>query len=108
MSSHGPKQALFEQFALIARTLGHPHRLDLLEQLAQGERTVEQLADKTGLSITAARTTGPVAHAKWGRVVMISPRAAPKGYGFLDTLAHELSHLAQTRASKDLAPLWLQ
>jgi len=54
MSSNGPKQALFEQFALIARTLGHPHRLDLLEQLAQGERTVEQLADKTGLSIANA------------------------------------------------------
>lgn len=54
MSSNGPKQALFEQFALIARTLGHPHRLDLLEQLAQGERTVEQLADKAGLSIANA------------------------------------------------------
>lgn len=54
MSSNGPKQALFEQFALIARTLGHPHRLDLLEQLAQGERTVEQLADKIGLSIANA------------------------------------------------------
>lgn len=54
MSSNGPKQALFEQFALIAKTLGHPHRLDLLEQLAQGERTVEQLADKTGLSIANA------------------------------------------------------
>ena len=54
MSSNGPKQALFEQFALIARTLGHPHRLDLLEQLAQGERTVEQLAGKIGLSIANA------------------------------------------------------
>jgi ArsR family transcriptional regulator len=54
VSRNGPKQALFEQFALVAKTLGHPHRLELLEQLAQGERTVEQLADKTRLSVANA------------------------------------------------------
>jgi rhodanese-related sulfurtransferase/DNA-binding transcriptional ArsR family regulator len=54
VSGKGPKQALFEQFALVAKTLGHPHRLELLEQLAQGERTVEQLADKTDLSVANA------------------------------------------------------
>ncbi len=54
MSGKGPKQALFEQFALVAKTLGHAHRLELLEQLAQGERTVEQLASKTGLSVANA------------------------------------------------------
>jgi hypothetical protein len=66
------------------------------------------LAAMTGLPIEAARTTGTIAIAKWGRVVMVSPRGAPRGYSYLDTLAHELSHLAQTRASKDRAPLWLQ
>lgn len=54
MSSQGPKQALFAQFAAIAKTLGHAHRLELLEQLAQGERSVEVLADRTGLSIANA------------------------------------------------------
>jgi rhodanese-related sulfurtransferase/predicted transcriptional regulator len=54
VSGNGPKQALFEQFALVAKTLGHPHRLELLEQLAQGERTVEQLADRTDLSVANA------------------------------------------------------
>ena len=44
MSTLGPKQALFAQFAAIAKTLGHGHRLELLEQLAQGERTAEILA----------------------------------------------------------------
>jgi ArsR family transcriptional regulator len=47
----GPKQALFAQFAIVAKTLAHPHRLELLEQLAQGERRVEVLAEKTGLSV---------------------------------------------------------
>ncbi len=54
MSSQGPKQALFAQFAAVAKTLGHAHRLELLEQLAQGERSVEVLADRTGLSVANA------------------------------------------------------
>lgn len=54
MSTPGPKQLLFSQFAAIAKTLGHGHRLELLEQLAQGERSVELLADRTGLSIANA------------------------------------------------------
>lgn len=54
MSSQGPKQALFAQFAAVAKTLGHAHRLELLEQLAQGERSVEILAQRTGLAIANA------------------------------------------------------
>jgi ArsR family transcriptional regulator len=53
-SDKGPKQVLFAQFASVAKTLGHPHRLELLEQLAQGERTVETLAQRTRLSIANA------------------------------------------------------
>jgi ArsR family transcriptional regulator len=54
MSKQSPKQALFAQFALIAKVFGHPHRLELLEQVAQGERSVEVLADRTGLSVANA------------------------------------------------------
>ena len=39
---------------MVAKTLGHAHRLELLEQLAQGERSVEVLAQRTGLSIANA------------------------------------------------------
>jgi len=49
-----PKQALFAQFAAVAKTLGHAHRLDLLEQVAQGERSVDVLARRIGLSIANA------------------------------------------------------
>src|SRR5262245_32202011 len=52
--STSPKHLLFEQFAAIAKTLGHAHRLELVEQLAQGERSVEVLAARTGLSIANA------------------------------------------------------
>ena len=54
MKRQNPKQALFAQFAAVAKTLGHAHRLDLLEQVAQGERSVEILAERTGLSIANA------------------------------------------------------
>ncbi len=54
MSTLGPRQALFAQFAVVAKTLGHARRLELLEQLAQGERSVEALADRAGLSVANA------------------------------------------------------
>ena len=54
MSRQGPKQQLFEQFALIAKTLGHAHRLALVEHLAQGEQSVDVLAQKAGLSVANA------------------------------------------------------
>jgi ArsR family transcriptional regulator len=76
MSSKGPKQALFAQFAAVAKTLGHTHRLELLEQLAQGERSVEVLAQRTGLSIANAsqhlqhmRRAGVVANRRDGKFV---------------------------------------
>lgn len=48
------KKQLFEQFAELARVLGHAHRLELLEHASQGERSVERLAQLTGLSVANA------------------------------------------------------
>jgi rhodanese-related sulfurtransferase len=53
-SSENPKRAMFEQFAALARTIGSAHRLELLELLAQTERSVEQLAGLSGLTIANA------------------------------------------------------
>ena len=50
-NTQGPKQALFEHLAAIARALGHASRLELLDYLAQGERSVEDLARVAGLSV---------------------------------------------------------
>ena len=50
-SSPEPKQALFEQLAVIARALGSAARLELLDFLAQGGRNVDELAQATGLSV---------------------------------------------------------
>jgi rhodanese-related sulfurtransferase/DNA-binding transcriptional ArsR family regulator len=48
------KIQIFEQFAELARVLGHAHRLELIEFVSQGERSVERLAQLTGLSIANA------------------------------------------------------
>lgn len=53
-SSESPKQTLFAQFAAVAKAVAHPHRLAMIEQLAQGERSVELLADRVHLSIANA------------------------------------------------------
>lgn len=45
-----PKRRLLAQFAAVARALGHEHRLELLEVLAQAERSVETLAARSGQS----------------------------------------------------------
>ena len=50
-SGPGPKQQLYLQFAEMAKALGHAHRLEILELLAQGERSVESLAERAGLMI---------------------------------------------------------
>lgn len=54
MSSEGPKQAIFASLAEIAQALGHPHRLELLEHLGQGECSVEELAARASLSFANA------------------------------------------------------
>ena len=48
------KDQLYEQFARIGKALSNPHRLEILELLAQGERTVEDLASEASLPIANA------------------------------------------------------
>jgi ArsR family transcriptional regulator len=45
---------MFEHLAAVARSLGSAHRLELLELLAQTERSVEELANLSGLTIANA------------------------------------------------------
>lgn len=76
MSSENPKRALFTQFATVAKAVAHPHRLELLEQLAQGERNVEVLAERVRISSANAsqhlqhmRSAGLIAARREGKFV---------------------------------------
>src|SRR4051812_26332738 len=48
------KSALFEEFARVGKALASGKRLELLDLLAQGERTVDALARAAGLGLTTA------------------------------------------------------
>ena len=51
MSSNSFKHDLFAQFARVGKALSAGNRLELLEFLAQGERSVEDLANIAGLTV---------------------------------------------------------
>jgi ArsR family transcriptional regulator len=99
--SISPKLALLEEYALVARALSAPARLSLLEQLAQGERGVEALADKTGLTIANCsqhlqqlRRAALVASRRDGKAVI---------YRLTDTQTLQLMDLLRVVAERNLA-----
>ncbi|PKP68844.1 MAG: ArsR family transcriptional regulator [Alphaproteobacteria bacterium HGW-Alphaproteobacteria-4] len=99
--SISPKAALLEEYALVARALSAPARLMLLEQIAQGERGVEALADKTGLTIAnasqhlqALRRAGLVASRRDGKSVI---------YRLSDARTLALMDLIRVVAERNLA-----
>lgn len=49
MPQFNPKQAVFATLADIAQAIGHPNRLELLDYLAQGQRSVEALSILSGM-----------------------------------------------------------
>ena len=51
MSGSHFKHDLFTQFARVGKALGNGNRLELLEYLAQGERSVDELSKVSGLTI---------------------------------------------------------
>jgi len=51
MSSSGFKHDLFAQFARVGKALSNGNRLELLEYIAQGERSVDELAKVSGLTV---------------------------------------------------------
>jgi tetratricopeptide (TPR) repeat protein len=99
---------------------------DALEALARADRAIETfldihlpspirleiypsaraLAQVSSLTLEHIETTGTVALCKWNRLMIASPRSLLYGYPWLDTINHELVHLALTYASKNRAPVW--
>lgn len=68
MSTTNFKHDLFAQFALVAKAMGNANRLELLEFLAQGERSVDALATVSGLSI--ANTSQHLQHLRQSGLVL--------------------------------------
>ena len=56
------KTALYEEFARVGKALASPRRLELLDLLAQGQRSVEDLAAQAGLGLTSCSAHLQVLH----------------------------------------------
>ena len=67
MSSSDFKRDLFTQFARVGKALSNANRLELLEFLAQGERSVDELAKVSGL--TVANTSQHLQHLRQAGLV---------------------------------------
>ncbi|GAB4100798.1 metalloregulator ArsR/SmtB family transcription factor [Sinomonas halotolerans] len=98
MGDRADKAALFEEFARVGKALGNGKRLELLDLLAQGERSVEALAAAAGLGLSTAsahlqtlRQAGLVATRREGTRIFygIAGPDVLRLFGLLRTVAQE-------------------
>lgn len=102
------KDSIFEQFARVAAAFGSPKRVEIVDLLAQGERTVESIASATGMTMAntsrhlqVLRNAGMVASRREGLYVTyrVADGSVVAGYRGLRTLAEsrvsEIGRLAE-------------
>jgi len=95
------KKQLFEQFARVGKALASGHRLELLEFLAQGERSVEVLADVSGLSV--ANTSQHLQHLRRVGLVTADKRGLHVHYRLADPAVSDLLAAMEKIAERQFA-----
>lgn len=63
--------------------------------------------DASTLTRENIETSGTIALCKYNRLMFTSPRVLLRGYGWLETIAHEYVHYVVSRSSKNKVPIWL-
>jgi rhodanese-related sulfurtransferase len=97
------KNRLYSQYARIGRALGNPHRLEVLELLAQSERTVESLARELRLSM--ANTSQHLQVLRGAGLVETRREGLFIHYRLADDAVMPLSAALRTVAERRLAEL---
>jgi rhodanese-related sulfurtransferase/predicted transcriptional regulator len=97
------KNSLYGQFARIGKALSSPHRLEILELLAQGERTVDSLATEVGLSL--ANTSQHLQALRQAALVESRKEGLFVWYRLSDPAVYELCTAIRTVAERQLADL---
>jgi rhodanese-related sulfurtransferase/predicted transcriptional regulator len=95
------KNRLYEQLARLGKALSSPHRLEILELLAQGERTVESLATELELSI--ANVSQHLQALKQAALVERRKQGLFVHYRLADPEVFELSKVMRSVAERRLA-----
>ena len=101
MSSREIKDQLYEQFARVGKVTGHPKRLELLDLLCQGERTVEELARVVDLKLTTASAQLKVL--REARLVAVRREGKHVYYGIADDSVCRLLQIVQEVARSQLS-----
>src|SRR5688500_7523684 len=97
------KSRLYRQFARSGKAWSSPHRLELLELLAQGERTVDSLATEIGLSL--ANTSQHLQTLRHATLVETRKEGLFVFYRLSDPSVFALSKAIRTVAERQLADL---
>jgi rhodanese-related sulfurtransferase len=97
------KERLYAQFARLGKALSSPQRLELLELLAQGERTVDSLAQETSLSL--ANVSQHLKALRGACLVESRKQGLFVWYRLADPIVFELSRTLRTVAERRLAEL---
>jgi len=95
------KNAIYEEFARIGKAVSSPKRLELLDLLCQGERTVESLATETELSVANASQHLQVLRA--ARLIEGSKEGLYVTYRIADPAVGEFVRSIRVLAEKQLA-----
>ncbi len=103
MPSDPFKKDLFAHFALVGKSLSNGNRLELLEFLAQGERTVDELAKISGLSV--ANTSQHLQGLRRSGLVKSRPEGQKSYYRLSDYSVVELLALVRKIAEENLAEI---
>ncbi len=102
------KDGIFGQLARVGAAFGSPKRVEIIDLLAQGERSVESIATATGMSVANTsrhlgilRTSGLVTSRRYGlfSVYRVADASVVVGYQALRTLAE--SQVAEVRRLAD-------
>ena len=101
MSSSNFKHDLFSQFARIGKALSHANRLELLEFIAQAERSVDELAKVSGL--TVANTSQHLQHLRQAGLVTCRKQGLKVYYQLSGDDVIELLDLTRAVAERHIA-----
>jgi rhodanese-related sulfurtransferase len=97
------KDLLFGQFARVGRALANPHRLELIDLLAQGERSVEDLAREAAMSV--ANTSRHLQELKAARLVEVRRQGHYGYYRLADEGVYEVWRAIRVMGEERLAEI---
>lgn len=96
------KETLYEEFARLGRAVSSPRRLELLDLLCQGERSVESLAKITRMGVT--NTSQHLQTLRGARLVDVRKHGTRSLYSVSDPkvcrFLYEMQHLARGRLAE--------